>query len=346
MVLGLYAGASSKAKFGQTSKVNSLIAKTVNTSTFVVLGGDFNENRSEKSASIKFCLDLGLVNLFSGYYLAKASMWSNSKEVEKTIDFIFVSGSLFSAVANHKIGFVSDFFDTDHKAVMVSVNLGGLLDICLNNTDGAKWTKFRECSLVRLAEVGGEFLVVKICGNLDVMWKLLEEIMVRAADKVFFRHWFSVFQCSHNKQSSKFFGLELLIAKIIKKLESDNMLEFRHLAKKWLTLDYNEACGVLDIVQRNKKLIDVFKQLSMVRKKYRKSKLYELKLAEEAFIRKAIEKRIESFCLNKDSMIKSILNKLFCKVVLDHLVVDNELVLDPKEVLFSVDKIIESWTRK
>ncbi|KAG9288102.1 hypothetical protein G9A89_017697 [Geosiphon pyriformis] len=45
-VLGLYAGASSRARFGQTSEVNSLIAKAVNSSNFVILGGDFNENGS------------------------------------------------------------------------------------------------------------------------------------------------------------------------------------------------------------------------------------------------------------------------------------------------------------
>ncbi|KAG9284285.1 hypothetical protein G9A89_002095 [Geosiphon pyriformis] len=43
-ILGLYAGTSSLVQFSQAGEVNSLIAKTVNKSSFVVLGGDFNEN--------------------------------------------------------------------------------------------------------------------------------------------------------------------------------------------------------------------------------------------------------------------------------------------------------------
>ncbi|KAG9301930.1 hypothetical protein G9A89_020974 [Geosiphon pyriformis] len=50
-VLGLYAGASSGARFGQASEVNTLIAKAVNSSNFVILGGDLNENGSGRSAS-------------------------------------------------------------------------------------------------------------------------------------------------------------------------------------------------------------------------------------------------------------------------------------------------------
>ncbi|KAG9300443.1 hypothetical protein G9A89_010068 [Geosiphon pyriformis] len=38
------------------------LAKTVNESSFVVLGGDFNENGSQRCASFKKCLDFGLVN--------------------------------------------------------------------------------------------------------------------------------------------------------------------------------------------------------------------------------------------------------------------------------------------
>ncbi|KAG9298207.1 hypothetical protein G9A89_002695 [Geosiphon pyriformis] len=43
-ILGLYAGASLVVWFFQTNEINSFIAKTVNKSSFIVLGGDFNEN--------------------------------------------------------------------------------------------------------------------------------------------------------------------------------------------------------------------------------------------------------------------------------------------------------------
>ncbi|KAG9301969.1 hypothetical protein G9A89_021013 [Geosiphon pyriformis] len=86
VILGLYAGASAETKFGQTLKINSLIFKAVNSSTFVVLCGDFNKNGFAKNMSFKFCLDLGLTNLFSGHLLVKAPTWGNSKDVEKTIN--------------------------------------------------------------------------------------------------------------------------------------------------------------------------------------------------------------------------------------------------------------------
>ncbi|KAG9289269.1 hypothetical protein G9A89_007514 [Geosiphon pyriformis] len=68
-VVGLYIGVSSSVYFGQASEVNSLIAKAANFSTFVILGGDFNKNKSGRSASFKFCLSLGLVNSFTGHSL-------------------------------------------------------------------------------------------------------------------------------------------------------------------------------------------------------------------------------------------------------------------------------------
>ncbi|KAG9304055.1 hypothetical protein G9A89_005965 [Geosiphon pyriformis] len=98
-VLGLYTGTSPGIHFSQMSEVNSIIAKAVNISTFIVLGGDFNESRG----------------------------------VEKTIDYIFVSKNLSSTVAKHWIGSVSEFFDTDHSAVMVLVGLGGLLNAQLDS---------------------------------------------------------------------------------------------------------------------------------------------------------------------------------------------------------------------
>ncbi|KAG9301098.1 hypothetical protein G9A89_012481 [Geosiphon pyriformis] len=72
-VLDLYASALAGIRFDQTSEVNSLIAKAINSNTFMVLSGDFNENGSERSASFKFCLNLGLINSFMGHSLVKAA---------------------------------------------------------------------------------------------------------------------------------------------------------------------------------------------------------------------------------------------------------------------------------
>ncbi|KAG9299017.1 hypothetical protein G9A89_020330 [Geosiphon pyriformis] len=307
-VIGLYAGASSGVCFGQASEMNSLIAKAVNSSIFVVLGGDFNENRSGRSASFKFCSGLDLVNSFG---------------VKWTIDFIFVSGNLVSAVAGHRIGSVLDFFDTNHNAVMVSVGLGELLDVHLNSL--YKQTNKNFMNFFFEAEAGG---------NLDAMWAILERGIVESADKVFVRHWFSEFQCSRNKHSSKFFGLELFIAKIVSKIGSGDMLGVDCLVRKWFTLDKTKTSAFSDLVILSGDSIVFLEHLSSVHKKYRRSKMFESRLAEEISIKKATEKHMESFASNKGGMIQSVLDWPFCKVVLDHLVVNDELVLEPEEVKF------------
>ncbi|KAG9305871.1 hypothetical protein G9A89_016523 [Geosiphon pyriformis] len=84
-------------------EINSLIAKAANFFTFVVLDGDFNEDGIKKSASFKFCSHLGqFLECCEGYRL-------------------------------HFFSSVSDFFDTNHNAVLVSISLGGLLDAQLSN---------------------------------------------------------------------------------------------------------------------------------------------------------------------------------------------------------------------
>ncbi|KAG9306299.1 hypothetical protein G9A89_018182 [Geosiphon pyriformis] len=86
--------------------------------------------------------------------------------------------------------------------------------------------------------------------------------------------------------------------------------------------------------------------LAKVRKLYCASKLLEFKCTEESSIKQAINKRMESFELDKSHTIRSVLERLFRKVVLDHLVVGDELVLEPDFVKSKVDKIMEGWTRK
>ncbi|KAG9288068.1 hypothetical protein G9A89_017663 [Geosiphon pyriformis] len=50
---GFYAGALSVIWFLQTGEINSLIAKAVNESFFIILGGNFNEDNLQKCASFK-----------------------------------------------------------------------------------------------------------------------------------------------------------------------------------------------------------------------------------------------------------------------------------------------------
>ncbi|KAG9302143.1 hypothetical protein G9A89_020577 [Geosiphon pyriformis] len=202
-VLGLYAGVLSRTRFGQAMEINSFIAKALNSNTFVVLGGDFNENDSKKSASFRF---------FAGQNVVS----------------------------------VSDYFDTNHKAVIVLISLGGLLDVHLNSlhkqankdcwkfriadANSSKWASFKECASVKFSSMSDEFSAACAGENVDSLWSLLS------------------------------------------------------------------------------------------------------KAVETTTIKRVIDRRMKNFCLDKGRMIRSILDKPFHKVVLDYLVVNNELVLDPGEI--------------
>ncbi|KAG9289901.1 hypothetical protein G9A89_010207 [Geosiphon pyriformis] len=131
-VLGLYAGSSLVVHFSQVDDINSLIARAVNKSFFVILGGDFNKNGSHKSASFRKCFDLGLVNSLSGSLFGKEAMWANSCGVAKIIDYVFVLLSLVNAILDYNMSGVEEYFNTNHKTVSVSMGLGGLLDAQLN----------------------------------------------------------------------------------------------------------------------------------------------------------------------------------------------------------------------
>ncbi|KAG9291031.1 hypothetical protein G9A89_012903 [Geosiphon pyriformis] len=127
-ILGLYAHASLATQFSQANEINSLIVKAMNESSFVILGGNFNENGSYKCISFKKCHDLGLINSLDGSFFAKVLTWSNSWSVAKTIDYVFVSSNLVNAIIQHDVFIVSKYFDIDYKAVSVSLGLGGVTD--------------------------------------------------------------------------------------------------------------------------------------------------------------------------------------------------------------------------
>ncbi|KAG9293502.1 hypothetical protein G9A89_009226 [Geosiphon pyriformis] len=86
--------------------------------------------------------------------------------------------------------------------------------------------------------------------------------------------------------------------------------------------------------------------LLSARKSYCASKLAESQCAKKANIRSAINKKMESFKVNKDHTIRSMLECPFHKVVLNHLVVNDELILELDLVRSKMDVIIKGWTRK
>ncbi|KAG9294084.1 hypothetical protein G9A89_015494 [Geosiphon pyriformis] len=297
-ILGLYAGASSAVWFSQADEVNSLIAKAVNESSFIVLSGDFNKDGS-----------------------------SNSRSVMKTIDYVFVSPNLVNAIVNCEVLDVSEHFDTDHQAVLMAVGLGGLLDM-----------HFKDATLANATMFSDEFAASARLLDLN--------IMVLSTGEVFKKKWFKKFNDVFTKDSLRFHKLELLVSKIIKASCVGCAMDFASLMKHWASVDNVNASIIQNLMDSGMESGCVHSALLGVRKSYWASKLVESQSAKEANIRSAISRRIESFEMNKGHMIRSVLECLFRKIMLNHLVVNDELVLEPDLVKSKVDVIMEGWTRK
>ncbi|KAG9284978.1 hypothetical protein G9A89_009788 [Geosiphon pyriformis] len=298
-IMGLYASAFIESRFNQASTINFLIAKAVNSSTFVVLDGNFNKNGKRKSAN--------------------------------------VNCNLSFTVTGHKVGSIVEFFNTNHQAVSVLIGLRGLVDSNLNSlckqANRNKW-KFK----IKDADAD--------LGNLDTMWDILREAVVMSADKIFSKCWFSDFECIRNKYFSKFFRLELLVAKIVKSLSLDCTVDFVCFLHTWYGLDETEASEFEALINNNVGTEMALWHLAGVRKKYCKSKYYEFRMARDNSIRKAINKHIENFSSDKRRMIQNVLDQPVRKVVLNHLIVDDNLILDPCNVKSNIDTIMEGWTKK
>ncbi|KAG9287892.1 hypothetical protein G9A89_017487 [Geosiphon pyriformis] len=300
-ILGLYAGAD---------KINSLITKAVNESFFIILGGDFNEDRSHKCASFKKCFNLGLVNSLGGSSFAKLPTWCNSCGVAKTIDYMFLSFNLINAIMNHGMLNVDDFFNTDYRAVYVSMDLDGLLDTRLSS----------------------------ICkqANKDC-WKF----NVKDVNKLRWAEFRDGMAANASMFSDVFHKLELLVSKLVKASCLTSGGNFALLLDTWDKLNSAGASLVKSLFLLVSGFDGIHSELAKTRKSYHSSKMLESKRAEKSHIRQIIEYRMESFELNKGHTIRSVLECLFCKIVLNHLVMDDELVLESELVKSKVDEIME-----
>ncbi|KAG9297237.1 hypothetical protein G9A89_015488 [Geosiphon pyriformis] len=175
LILELYAGVSLAVWLSQAGEINSLIAKTVNKSSFIILGGNFNEDGSHKCASFRKCLDLGLANSLVKSLAVKLPTWANSRGARKMIDYIFVSSNLVNAIVHCSVSDVGEYFEMDYQAVFVSLGLGGLLDVQLNflrkqvnrdcwkfnfkGADNVKWNKFKGATAANAAMFFDDFIV-------------------------------------------------------------------------------------------------------------------------------------------------------------------------------------------
>ncbi|KAG9302858.1 hypothetical protein G9A89_022274 [Geosiphon pyriformis] len=278
-ILGLYAGAFSVVQFSKAGKINFFIMKAANKSSFVILGGDFNEDGSHKC---------------SGHQRTYLE--------------------------------ISKYFDMDHKAVFMSVGLNGLLNTWLNyfhkqvNKD---WWKFN-------------------FKNADV----IQRVMVFLANEIFKKKWFRNNNYIFTKRSSKFHRLELLVLKIVKIFHGDGVDDFVSLMEFWCFLDGARASIVQNLVDFDASFNCVHSVLSGARKSYHALKLADSLRAKEMDIKSTIDKRIKSFEMDKSHTIKSVLECSFRKMVLDYLVVDDKLVLEPSLVKSKVDTIMKSWIWK
>ncbi|KAG9288361.1 hypothetical protein G9A89_021392 [Geosiphon pyriformis] len=346
----------------KTGEINSLIAKVINESSFVILGGDFNEDSSRKCVSFKKCLELELVNSLIGNPAVKMSTWANFRGVMKTIDYVFVSQNLVNSLVHHGVLNVGKYFDTDHQAVSVSLGLGSLLNTHLfffrkqankdhwkfdvENASVAKWLEFKDTMAANTTMFLGAFGDAVKFSDLGTMWDVIHKIMVLSAGGVFKKRWFKGFDMVCNKESSRFYKLELLVFKLVKASRSSSSVSFVLLLDTWNNFNSTGASTVRSMFFFGAKFNDICSVLAKARRLYHSSKLLEAKCAEESHIRQAITNRMESFKLDKGHTIRSVLECLFHKVVLDHLVVGDELVLEPDLVKFKMDAIMEGWTRK
>ncbi|KAG9304495.1 hypothetical protein G9A89_020059, partial [Geosiphon pyriformis] len=311
-ILGLYASASLTVWFFQAAEINSLIVKAVNESSFVIFGGNFNEDGSHKCASFKKCHDLGLINSLGG--------------VVKTIDYVFVSSNLANVMLDHCIVKVSEHFDTNHKAVSVDISLNGLLDFDVNNINKTKWSEFKGASAANATMFSKAFVAANRLSDLDAMWDVIHKVVIFSANKVLKKRWFRGFDDNFTKKSFRFHKLELLVSKLVKAscLVSGDV--FALLLNTWVGLDSKGAFITSFLFLSDSDFDSIHMMLVKARKSYHSAKLLESKCAEESQIKQAIERRMESFEFDKGHTIRIVLEWSFHKVVLNHLVTGNDLV--------------------
>ncbi|KAG9302894.1 hypothetical protein G9A89_022310 [Geosiphon pyriformis] len=187
----------------------------------------------------------------------------------------------------------------------------------LENAGEDKWNNFKNAMMANAAMFLNEFVAAS-----------------RNNDHIF------------TKESSRFHRLELLVSKIVRTFRGSGVDIFVSLMKHWCSLDGVSTLIVQDLVDSGASFNCVCSALSEAKKSYHALKLAESLRAKETDIKSAIDKRIESFETDKGHTIKSVLEHPFHKVVLNHLVIDDELVLEPSLVKSKIDLIMKSWTQK
>ncbi|KAG9297034.1 hypothetical protein G9A89_008620 [Geosiphon pyriformis] len=123
--------------------------------------------------------------------------------------------------------------------------------------------------------------------------------------------------------------VDKLAKRLVKAFHLASSEDFALLLGTWDKLDFNDVAEMRSFFFSSSTFDVICSGLAKMRKSYYSSKLLEFKHTKESHIRQTIISKIESFELNKGHTIRSVLECFFCKVVLDHLVVGNELILEP-----------------
>ncbi|KAG9293968.1 hypothetical protein G9A89_019306 [Geosiphon pyriformis] len=191
-----------------------------------------------------------------------------------------------------------------------------------------------------------EFAVSLRFSDLDAIWCVVHKIMTLLANKIFKKKWFKEFDKVFIKDSSKFHKLELLVFKIVKALYGEDAGHFVYLIKCWSSVDNVKSSVVQNLVDSGAGSDHICSAFFGARKFYHAFKITESLRAKKANIRSAIDKKMESFKVNKSHMIRSVLECPFHKVVLDYLVVNNDLILKPdlvKSKHYVANDILINW---
>ncbi|KAG9307176.1 hypothetical protein G9A89_017004 [Geosiphon pyriformis] len=232
------------------------------------------------------------------------------KGMIKTIDYIFISSNLVNAILCCNILGIGEHFDTDHCAVSV-------------------FSVFDNTTAANTALFSNEFVISKKCLDLDAMWNTVCKMVFLSANGVFKKKWFKSYNKMFTKESSRFHKLKVLVLKLAKASREVVSNSFFSLLKCWNSLDTEKASIIQAFVNSSADSGHIHSALFSIRKSYYVSKMAKSLRAEESSIQSAIEKRIENFVVNKGHIIHSVLEHLFQKVVLDHLVSNDSLIVDP-----------------
>ncbi|KAG9298566.1 hypothetical protein G9A89_018925 [Geosiphon pyriformis] len=236
---------------------------------------------------------------------------SNLKGVKKCINFILVSNGLHSSSFNQRWTLV-----WGASSILSLIQYADRLQKKNEDTKS-----FGNTLLAAALKTADDFEYHTTKNDINGIWTLLCQMVCSTVEATF---------------------LELLVAKILNAYKSENLERFQALVNKWVDLDFDQAVEFRSFLGNSHDRVLVEQSLAHFRKLYRFHKFLDFKVTEDSWIQMAIDKCIKAFVNNKSQMIRSVLEKPFKKVTLDHLVDDRDLVLEPDLVKGRVDSIMEN----